>query len=78
MDCREMSAYLSDYLDGELDASIRQLIDRHGGQCPPCRAFIRTLSRTVEAVRAQPREPLCATLRQSLVDSLRKASLKSN
>jgi len=73
MSCREMAACLSDYLDGELQAGLRALIDEHRGDCPPCEAFIRTLARTVEAVRAQPREPLSAGLKKSLADSLRRA-----
>jgi anti-sigma factor RsiW len=74
MNCREMAAYLSDYLDGELDASLRELIERHGGECPPCRAFVRTLNRTVEALRAQPREPLGPERTRALVEGLRRAS----
>ena len=71
--CREMAEYLSEYVDGDLDASIRELIDRHGGECPPCRAFVRTLARTVEALRAQPREPISPTMKRSLVEALRNA-----
>ena len=70
MSCREMAAYLSDYLDGDLQADLRTLIDAHRGDCPPCEAFIRTLARTVEAVRARPREPLSPALKKSLAASL--------
>ena len=72
MNCRDMAEYLSDYVDGDLDESIRKVIDSHGGECPPCRAFVRTLRRTVELVRANPREPLPPALRQALCDALRK------
>jgi len=74
MDCKEMVQYLSEYVDGEMDESLRRLIDEHGGDCPPCRAFIRTLSRTVEIVREQPREPLPDELRKKLAEALRRAS----
>ena len=73
MNCRDMVDYLSDYLDGELDASIRMTIETHNGECPPCRAFVKTLRRTVEMVRASPCEPLPPALRQALYDALRKA-----
>lgn len=73
MSCREMAAYLSDYLDGDLRADLRSLIDAHRGDCPPCEAFIRTLARTVEVIRAQPRAPLSPALKQSLAASLRRA-----
>ena len=73
MSCREMAQFLSDYLDGELEASLRRVIERHGGECPPCHAFIQTLSRTVEAIRSQPREPLSPALERSLTEALRRA-----
>jgi anti-sigma factor RsiW len=68
-----MAQYLSDYLDGELEASLRQILERHGGECPPCAAFVRTLSRTVEAIRHQPREPLPPALEQRLTQALKHA-----
>ncbi len=74
MDCREMAQYLSEYLDGELDESLRRVIEQHGGECPPCRAFVRTLERTVEIVREQPREPLPDGLKKALAEALRRAT----
>ncbi len=73
MNCREMAHLLSDYVDGELDASLRNVIEAHGGECPPCRAFVRTLARTVEVVRSQPREPLSAEIRKALCEALARA-----
>lgn len=73
MSCREMIEYLSDYIDGDLDADLRRLIERHGGDCPPCKAFVGTLARTVEAVRALPRDPLPPSVRRALAEALRKA-----
>ena len=68
-----MAHLLSDYIDGDLEASIRGLIDAHGGECPPCRAFVRTLRRTVDAVQRQPREPLSPSLNQALIEALEQA-----
>ena len=75
MSCREMIGYLSDYVDGDVDAAIRRVIDQHGGECPPCRAFVRTLARTVEAIRSQPREAISPALKQALAGALKKATL---
>lgn len=72
--CRRMAAHLSDYLDGGLNASLRRAIEKHGGDCPPCRAFVRTLEATVRAVRALPRRPLAGRLRRDLVAALRRAA----
>ncbi|MBI3447553.1 MAG: zf-HC2 domain-containing protein [Acidobacteria bacterium] len=68
-----MVEFLSDYVDGELAAELRRAIDEHGGQCPPCRAFVNTLKATVEAVRRLPREPLEPKTIRSLADALRQA-----
>lgn len=73
MTCKEMVEHLSDYLDGDLDAALKETIEAHGGECPPCRAFIRTLRRTVEAVRSLPREPLPPAARRALARALRNA-----
>lgn len=73
LSCREMADHLSDYLDGDLAASLTALIDAHRGECPPCEAFIRTLAKSVEVVRAQPREPLSPALRNRLLEALRQA-----
>ena len=74
MSCHEMVECLSDYIDGEIREDLRSLIDAHRGDCPPCEAFVRTLARTVEIVRAQPREPLSPALKRALVAALRKAT----
>ena len=73
MKCRDLIVYFSDYVDGELDQTTRTIIDSHGCECPPCRAFLKTLHRTVEVVRASPRYPLSPALREALCDALRKA-----
>ena len=74
LSCREMAEHLSDYLDGEQAASLRALIDAHRGECPPCEAFIRTLEKTVELLRSQPREPLPAKAKKALLEALRQAA----
>jgi anti-sigma factor (TIGR02949 family) len=48
--CREIFARLSDYLDGELPEDFCERIDRHMGDCPPCRDFLKSLERTVRLV----------------------------
>ena len=73
LSCREMAEHLSDYLDGDLAASLTDLIDAHRGECPPCEAFIRTLAKSLQVVRAQPRAPLSPALRKRLVEALRQA-----
>ena len=72
--CRAMVESLSDYIDGDLDEALRKAIDAHGGHCPPCRAFVRTLRATVEVVRKLPRQPLRPETVRTLARALRRAA----
>ena len=71
--CREMAEWVSDYLEEDLAGSLREVLDRHLGNCPPCEAFVRTLSRTVELIRASPHEPLPPERVRELAEALRRA-----
>jgi anti-sigma factor RsiW len=73
-ECGAMVEFLSDYIDGDLDAALRKAIDAHGGHCPPCRAFVRTLKATVEVVRKLPRRPLRRETVRNLARALRRAA----
>jgi anti-sigma factor RsiW len=75
MTCREIVERLSDHVDGEVGAELRRAIEAHGGDCPPCRAFLRTLRATVRMVRRLPREPLAPSFQKALVRALRRSSL---
>jgi anti-sigma factor RsiW len=46
--------HVSDYLDGELDASRRGRMERHAAECPECHRVITTLRRMVGALRRLP------------------------
>ncbi len=48
MDCRQMILELSNYLDGELDASLRSDLELHLKKCPDCRMVVNTTQKTIE------------------------------
>ena len=66
MDCKEMFARLSDFLDGELTAALCEEIRAHMDGCEPCQAFTRTLRDTVELCRQLPSTPLPADVKREL------------
>ncbi len=66
MDCKEMFARLSEFLDGELTQELCEEIQAHLEGCRPCEAFARALRRTVELCRQLPSKPLPEQLRQEL------------
>ena len=49
--CREFFAQLSDYIDGELAASLCAELERHLDNCPNCRIVVDTTRKTVSLYR---------------------------
>lgn len=54
MNCEEIQAQLSDYLDRSLGAAPMALVDEHLAACPPCREETELLSETIRQVVALP------------------------
>jgi len=67
--CREIIAFLADYLDGSLDPAARAEFDRHLAVCPSCVAYlagyrstIRMARLAVDADSGDPPEELVAAI----------------
>lgn len=55
MDCRELLAILSDYLDEELEPGICDEIEEHLERCQcSCHNFVATFKTTIELYRCAP------------------------
>ena len=52
--CEEARAHSSDYIDGEIDATLEERIRVHLSDCHLCEAFFRTLRETISALRGMP------------------------
>jgi anti-sigma factor RsiW len=50
--CREVRAQMSDYLDGDLDATAAAAVQRHTRWCPNCRRMLTNLGRTLGGLHA--------------------------
>lgn len=59
--CQDCLKLLLDYLDGELPAVMREKLEAHFGDCPPCEDFL-------ESYRATP-----ALCRKAMVRSIPEA-----
>jgi anti-sigma factor (TIGR02949 family) len=68
-ECRALFARLSEYLDGELGQDLCAKLEGHMSDCPPCRAFLDSLRRTVELTRDLPETPLPDDLRRELLEA---------
>jgi anti-sigma factor RsiW len=52
MTCRELTGFLSEYLDGELPGEARATFERHLGVCRACRAYLASFAQAVRLGRS--------------------------
>jgi RNA polymerase sigma-70 factor (ECF subfamily) len=79
--CRRIFANLSDYLDGAMDATLCEELERHMAGCKPCVLFLNNLRSTIEQTRALPGErpepQPAAEARASIARQLRTTETRS-
>ena len=77
MNCKDAIKQISDYLDGELEPSLRQELSRHLGECKECTIVVSQTKLTVELFCDAEIVPLpdqvSARLHQALRAKLRPA-----
>ncbi len=56
--CRDARLQTSDYLDGDLDPSAVDAVERHTRWCPNCRRMLTNLRHTVSGLRALRDQPV--------------------
>jgi len=47
VNCREAFKEISKYLDGDLKAELKQILDTHLGKCPHCKIVFDTTQKTI-------------------------------
>lgn len=55
--CRELTDFLSRYVDGALTPEERKAFERHLSMCRPCRAYVESYRETIELERSAFAEP---------------------
>ena len=70
--CRAVLTNISNYLDGELDATACAAIERHCIGCPSCAALVSGLRETVGLCRQAGTAPLPDAVRQRARESVRQ------
>ena len=70
--CREILAGISAYLDGDLDATACNAIERHCLSCAQCAALVNGLRDTVGLCRQAASTPLPESVRQRARESVRR------
>lgn len=64
--CGDVRSQLNDHLDGELDPTVRERVDRHLAQCKDCRAFQQGLDATVRGLQSMPARNAPTDVRERL------------
>jgi anti-sigma factor (TIGR02949 family) len=77
MNCKQIFAMLSQYLDRELPPDVCDCIEKHIADCPPCVEFVKTLEKTVRICRSLQAEQKPAAIPPSLREELLAAYHKS-
>jgi anti-sigma factor RsiW len=71
-ECRRVLASVSAYLDGDLDATTCESIERHCQECASCAAVIAGLRETVGLCRKAGSVPVPDAVRQRARASVRR------
>ncbi len=72
MKCKDIVKELADYLDEDLDPSLRASIEEHLGKCKDCRLVVDTTKQTIQIYCNSEPAPLPAETRSRLHDALAK------
>ena len=56
--CREVFARLSEYLDNEMEVTLRKTFEQHMQNCIPCKVCLATLKRTIGLCSTLQDQPL--------------------
>jgi anti-sigma factor (TIGR02949 family) len=71
-DCRKLLGSLSEYVDGELDDELCNVLEQHLEHCEDCRIVVDTLKKTVYLYhQTEPAENLPTDIRYRLFKSLK-------
>ena len=70
--CKKLILELSNYLDNEVDATLRREFEEHVGCCPDCKVVIDTTKQTIQIFRGCEPVPLPPSLHERLQQAIRR------
>ncbi|MBI4907113.1 MAG: zf-HC2 domain-containing protein [Acidobacteria bacterium] len=76
LECKEIFAMLSQYLDRELPGDVCDQIWQHINGCPPCVEFVKSLEKTVALCREVPFSERPTPLGEDALERLKAAFQK--
>ncbi len=73
MDCETLLAYLSDYIDRQLDEELSEAAQEHLRTCSNCRVVLDSTEQMILLYRAQGKETIPAERRHQLFSQIQTA-----
>ena len=73
MTCRQLSEFVSDYLENRLPAEERARFEEHIRDCPECQVYLRTFKATMRLSKGSvdhPDDPVAADMPEELVRAI--------
>lgn len=77
MKCEDLVAYLSEYIDNDLDEDLTTEAQSHLAICHNCRVMLDTTQKMIVIYRQQQKQVIPAARRQRLFDQLQSAFLNN-
>ena len=71
LSCKELVELVTEYLEGGLDAIDRARFEAHLTTCPPCRAHLGEMRRTIDVLGHVPEDSLSPEAEQDLLTAFR-------
>jgi len=75
MKCEDLVAYLSDYIDHNLDENLTAEAEAHLATCHNCRVVLNTTQQTILLYQKQGVQAIPPVKREKLYEKLREAFL---
>ena len=71
MDCQELVAVITDYLEGAMADDDRVRFDAHLAECPFCTSYVEQMRATIARLGALPDDPLPPAVRSDALAAFR-------
>ena len=66
LSCKQLTELVTDYLEGRMGLADRMRFQMHLGMCKHCRAYLRQMKVTIEALGQLPGEPMPDDVRDEM------------
>ena len=70
--CKQITALVLDYLNGNLSPNVKSDFEKHLRICPDCVSFLKTYEKTVQTTRSINAETMPPRVRNNILTFLRK------